>query len=249
MTYEMLLERLNNTPIKINPQLLKICIKDCISVIRDAEKFIRDEMISNGIKVDNNFMSEQSIINFCNQFFVRRYSNNTHYILEDNAKISLSKLSEHFPRESFVIAYIEYRKCLLLKKKYEAILQHERDGFIQPKFSINSVGNIYTSKPALTLPHQFLNAIFDCKSHHFNTTEDAMAAIANAKESSEIITVINKTVYYRNENYEKEKEMDRQAFIKHVEDGLNDNLIIFLFEEWEYELEYYGLNHLPELFS
>lgn len=244
----MLLERLNNTPIKVNSHLLKISIKNCKSVIKNAQEFIHSEMTSKGVKANNNFLSDQSITNYCNQFLISRYNHNEPYILEDNAKINLNKLTEHFPRESFVIAYIEYRKCLLLKKKYEAIIQHERDGYIQPKFSINSVGNVYTSKPALTLPHQFLNAIFDCKSHHFNTTEDAMAAIANAKGSSEIITVINKTVYYRNENYENEKELDKQVFIKQVEDGINDKLILFPFEDWEFELEFYGLN-LPELYS
>ncbi|WP_035668577.1 hypothetical protein [Halalkalibacter akibai] len=249
MTYEMLLERLNNTPIKINPNLLNICIKNCKSTIENAEEFIRNEMISKGVKANTNFMSDSSIINYCNKFLISRYNHNKPYTLEDKARINLNHLAEHFQGESFVIAYIEYRKWLLLKKKYEAILQHERDGSIQPKFAINSVGNVYTSKPSLTLPHQFLNSIFDCKSHHFNTIEEAMTAMDNAKESSEIITVINKTVYYRNENYEKEKEIDRQAFIKQVEDGVNDNLLLFLFEEWEYELEFYNLNHLPELHS
>lgn len=110
---------------------------------------------------------------------------------------------------------------------------------------MNTAGKIYTSKPPLTLSHQYLCYYFDCKCYYFKTLEDATRAIDRAKESSKIITVLNATVYYRNANYEQEKEEAKQAFLQEYERNPYDFVPFFL-NEHEFELEYLGLSHLLE---
>jgi len=244
MNYDQLLHHLNNTPIKINAKLMRISLKNYNDTITKAKEYIYDKMVSKEIKIDNNYLSEKSVVNYCNQFLVWRYDKNKPYLLNNNEKFHPTTLQEHFPSESFVSAYIAYRECLSLKKRYEAILKHEKNGYIQPTFAINSAGSIYTSKPALPLRHQSLANYFDCNSHYFKTLDKAMEAIENAKEDSQIITVLKTTVYYRNSNYEQEKEQIKQAFLKEIEEGINDPIILFFLEDHEFDLEYYGLSHL-----
>ena len=219
---------------------MRIRLKEYDDTIRRAKEYIYDEMASVGIKV-NDYMSEKSVVNYCNQYLVKRFTQNKPYHFDDKQKFNLITLKELFPSESLINAYIAYRECLSLKKRFESILKHEKNGYIQPTFAINSAGSIYTAKPALLLPHSELALYLNCDYYHFDTLDKAMNAILNAKADSEIITVIKKTVYFRNKKYLAEKEKKRHEAIK----VMNENDFIPLLSYYdEFDFEYLGLNFL-----
>lgn len=246
MNQSQLLHHLNNTPIKINAKLMQIKLREYEQTITRAKEYIRNKMASKGIGISNNCMSEQAVVNYCNEFLVWRFSQNKPYLYNDIEKFNLTTLQEHFPSEPFVNAYVAYRESLSLKKRYEAILKHERNGYVQPTFNINSAGSIYTSKPALLLPHHSLARYFDCNYHYFKTLDEAVNAIRNAKKDSYIVTVLKTTVYYRNSAYEQEKEKGKKTLLRKIEEGQKDPLILFSKKHYEFDLEYFGLSHLLE---
>ena len=128
-----------------------------------------------------------------------------------------------------------------LRKRLEFLLKHVKDGYIQPTFAINSANSIYTSKPAIQIPHSDLAIYLDCDCHHFDSIEKAINAISKAKTGSEIITVIKKTVYFRTPKYFEEKERKRQEAIKVINEI---DFIPLLSYYNEFELEYLGLSYL-----
>jgi hypothetical protein len=216
MNQEELLHRLNKTPIKLHFELMKLRLRDFNSTIQSTEEFIKREMDSKGIEIGKDFMKEINIIQYINQHLINRYKG--YEALDEKKKIDPNVLEEMFPSEPFIIAYSYYRNCYSLKQRYEYIMRHEKNCSIQPTFAINSKGNIYTSKPPLQLTQTHLKQSFDCDSFTFDSLEKAMKAIANAKEDTEIITVLKSTVYYRNNKYKQEKEKRRQDILKMIEE-------------------------------
>ncbi|TSI02540.1 hypothetical protein [Lysinibacillus sp. BW-2-10] len=240
MDYEQVLHCLNNTRIKINTKLMQIKLKEYEDTITSATEYILDKMASVGIK-NIEHISEKSVVDYCNEYLVNTFTQNTPYHLNQNEQFNLIALKEHFPKESFVIAYLALREWLSLKKRYTSLLKHEKNGFIQPIFAVNSISSIYTAKPTLLLPHSDLALYLDCDCHHFNSLEEAMNVISNAKADSEIITVIKKTVYFRTPKYYEEKENKRQEAIKVM--NRIDFMPLFNYYD-EFDLEYLDLSYL-----
>jgi hypothetical protein len=216
MNQEELLQRLNQTPIKLHVELMKLRLRDFNSTIQSTEEFIKREMQSKGMDIGKDFMKEANIIKYINQHLINKYKG--YNAFDENKKIDLLELEERFPSEPFIIAYSYYRNCYSLKQRYEYILRHEKNGYIQPTFAINSKGNIYTSKPPLQLSQTHTKQSFDCDSFTFDSLEKATNAIKSAKEDTEIITVLKSTVYYRNNKYKQEKEKRRQDILKRIEE-------------------------------
>lgn len=216
MTNNNLLQRLNTTPIKLHVELMKLHLQDFTFLIQSAETFIKEEMMKKGMLIGKKYMEEENIIKFINQFLIKNPKDQT--FLFNNQRIDLALLKQIFPNEPFILAYSQFREYCSLKLRYESILKFENNGYIQPTFGINTKGNIYTFKPALLLPQSTLKQIFDCDSYTFSSLEKAMNAIENAKEDTEIITVLKSTVYFRNNKYKQEKEKRRHALIKFIEE-------------------------------
>ena len=220
MHVEDLLQQLNRTPLKVNTELLSLVLKDQDQIIKSAKEYIYHEMTSAGMKINENYISERAVVDYCNQYLIKKYSHNRPYYFDANEKFNAPDFQKHFPKEPLVNAYVELRESHSLKKRYEAILKHEKNGYIQPTFSVNSALKIYASKPALQLPYADLALFLDCDFHYFETLEKAMKAVSNAKKDSEIITVIRTTVFYRNSCYKLEKEKRRQEIITMIESDL-----------------------------
>jgi trans-2-enoyl-CoA reductase len=216
MNQDELLQRLNKTPIKLHVELMKLRLRDFNSTIQSTEEFIKREMQSKGMDIQKEFMKEANISKYINQHIINKYKG--YEVLDENMKIDLHVLEEMFPSEPLIIAYSYYRNCYSLKQRYEYILRHEKNGYIQPIYAINSIGNIYTSKPPLQLSQTHLKQSFDCDSFTFDSLEKAIKAIKNAKEDTEIITVLKSTVYYRNNKYKHEKEKRRQDILKMIDE-------------------------------
>lgn len=216
MDHEQLLHRLNNTPIKINAPLMRIKLNETNEAIARAKKYLHYKLSSVGIEQGED-ISDKIVVTYCNRYLVKKLSPNKPYHMGNNEKFSLETLKEHFPNETIVNTYLELRECLSLKKRYEAILKHEKNGYIQPTFAINASGSIYTAKPALQLPYPELAQYFDCNHYYFNSLQEAVKAVTNAKEDSEIIAIVRTTVFYRNARSKQEKEKRRQEIITMIE--------------------------------
>lgn len=217
MHVEVLLQQLNHTPLKINTKLMYLKLEEHDQDIKSAKEYIYHEMTSAGMKINENYISERAVVDYCNQYLIKKYSHNRPYYFDASEKFNVTDFQEHFPKEPLVNAYVMYRESYSLKKRYEAILKYEKNGYIQPIFSVNSAGSIYSSKPALQLPYADLALYLDCNFHHFETFEKALKAVSKAKEDSEIITVLRTTVFYRNFRYKQEKEKRRQEVITAIE--------------------------------
>lgn len=217
MHVDELLQQLNRTPLKVNSKLMYLVLNDHDQIIKSAKEYIYQEMASAGMKVNANSISERAVVDYCNQYLIKKYSHNRPYYFDTNEKFNASAFQEHFPKEPLVNAYVMYRESYSLKKRHEALLKYEKNGYIQPILAVNSASSVYASKPALQLPYADLALYLDCNFHHFETLEKAMKAISNAKEDSEIITVIRTTVFYRNSRYKQEKEKRRQEVITEIE--------------------------------
>lgn len=213
MNYEQLLAQLNSTPIKIKTDLMKLKLRDHKDTLKSARKYIKEQMVLKGSKIEEIPLNNTSMIQFINQYVVDPLKGQKK--LDPAQKISKQALKESYPESMFVYAYTLAIECYSLIKGYEIVLKHAKDGFIQPKFTF-SAGKIYTSSPSLQLPHSELSLFFDCDSYYFHSLEDARRAIENAKPDSQIITVNKTTIYYRNNRYEGEKEKRRQAILKEI---------------------------------
>lgn len=220
MIVESLLQLLNRTPLKINTKLMYLVLKEHDQAIKSAKEYIYHEMASAGMEINANSISERAVVDYCNQYLIKKYSQNKPYYFDAIEKFNVTAFQNHFPEEPLVNAYVIYRESLSLKRRYEDILKYEKNGYIQPTFAVNSALKIYASKPALQLPYADLALFLDCDFHYFETLEKAMKAVSNAKKDSEIITVIRTTVFYRNSCYKLEKEKRRQEIITMIESDL-----------------------------
>lgn len=239
MNQEQLLQRLNSTPLKVNVKLMELKINEYDENIWRTKTRVKEEMEEVGISLDKDYMKDKYIIEYINICQINEYSDSCF----SYGKIDLNALKEAFPNDYLVNNYLKYRENTSLKKRLESLLKHVKDGSIQPTFAINSANSIYTSKPAIQIPHADLALYLDCDLHHFDSLEEAMNAISNAKADSEIITVIKKTVYFRTPKYYEEKERKRQEAIK-VIDELTFMPILSYCDELE--LEYLGLSYFLE---
>lgn len=237
MNKEQLLQRLNHTPLAVNENLIKLKIQDCHEWMQIPEGRVKDEMKLASMRVGEDFMEEKYIIEYINRYLLDK--DDAPLFL--NGKINLNVIRDNFSNDSLINSYLYYRKYKSRIKQNETLLKQIKDGCIQPKFAINSAGSIYTAKPSLQIPHDDLACYFDCTYYHFDSLERAMKAIANAKKDTEIVTVIKKTVYYRNTKYFDEKEMRRQEVIKEAQN--NDFIPLICYSD-ECELEYLGLSYL-----
>lgn len=237
MNEEQLLQRLNHTTLAVNGNLIKLKIQDCHERMRFLEARIKDEMKLAGMRIGEDFMEERYIIEYINWYLLAKDDDP----LFLNGKINLNVLWDNFSNDSLIRSYLSYRKHNSRIKQKETLLKQIKDGCIQPKFAINSAGSVYTAKPSFQIPHSDLAYYFDCTYYHFDSLEKAMKAIANAKKDTEIVTVIKKTVYYRNTKYFEEKEKRRQELIKEAQK--NDFIPLICYSD-ECELEYLGLSYL-----
>lgn len=224
-----LLQYLNKTPIKLNIGLIKEHLAETTWIIKRDSQNIISEMKSKTIQVKGDFIKESAIIEFIENHLD---SPNNEYIV--NGRISLAKLETAFPCNPFVSTYLNYRRGISLKQKLELLLEHENNGTIQPSFFFNSADSIYT-KPALQIPYWSLAQYFDCDYYSFSSFKDLIRAVSNAKIDSEIITVIRKTVFYRNANYKKDKEKRRQKILKMIKEQYDFIPLESYYEEFTLE--------------
>lgn len=236
---EQLLHRLNNNPLKVNTKLMELKLLRYAQDIWRKNEFIKVDMKDGGMNVEQDYMQDHHIIEYIN--LLNADKNSESYFAD--GKLNLNILKEAFPSEPFVDTYLSYRKNVSLMKRLQSLLKHVKDGYIHPTFAINSANSIYTSKPAIQIPHADLALYLDCDFHHFNSIEEAMNAISKAKADSEIITVIKKTVYFRTPKYFEEKERKRQEAIKVINEI---DFIPLLSYHDEFELEYLGLSYFLE---
>lgn len=239
MNEEQLLHHLNNNPLKVNTKLMELKLLRYAQDIWRKNEFIKVDMKEGGMKVEQGYMQDHHIIEYINLLYADK--NSEPYFT--NGKIDLKVLKEAFPSEPLVDTYFSYRKNVALMKRLQSLLKHVKDGYIQPTFAINSANSIYTSKPAIQIPHSDLAMYLDCDYYHFDSLKDAIKAISNKKADSQIVTVIKKTVYFRNQKYLDEKEKEQQEALKII----NEIDFIPLCSYYDdFDLEYLGLSHLFE---
>lgn len=236
MNQEQLLQRLNNAPLNVNTKLMKLKLSEYRQDIVLAIERLKSELKSVGIYVEKDFMEPKNIVQYIQKYLTIKYGDSPYA----KGEIQLNKLQEEFPNDILLYNFFDYKANTSLEKRLESLLKHVKDGCIHPTFAINSANSIYTSKPAIQIPHSDLALYLDCDFHHFNSLEDAMNAISNAKAYSEIITVIKKTVYFRTPKYFEEKERERQEAIEGINNLGFMPLISYISE---FELEYLGLSY------
>lgn len=165
--------------------------------------------------------------------------------LLNQGRLDQKELEKAFPDDFIILTYLSYKRENSLIRRYTSLLNQLENGYIQPLFSINSASSIYTAKPSIQIPHADLALFLDCDCHHFDTLEEAINALSNAKGDLELITVIKKTVYFRNEKYRHKKEDKRQEVLNKYNKSDHD-FIPFVSYYNEVELEWLGLSHLIE---
>ncbi|MDQ0216665.1 hypothetical protein J2S13_003139 [Oikeobacillus pervagus] len=214
MNQEKLLQRLNSIPLNVNVKLMELKLNEYLENIWRASEWVKIELESIGLSVDEDFMETKNIVRYIKEYLIVKYRDARYA----NGEIQDNDLREEFPNDFLLGNFIDYKANISLRKRLESLLKHVKDGYIQPTFAINSANSIYTSKPAIQIPHSDLALYLDCDLHHFDSLEEAMNAISNAKADSEIITVIKKTVYFRTPKYYEEKERKRQEAIKVIDE-------------------------------
>jgi hypothetical protein len=208
MDTNQLINFLNKTPIKVNTGLIKVYLSEHYMSMKQAEGHLLYEMLSKGFELDWKNLNDSEKNRLINRYFQEQYS------IRD--QINFHELKKAFPEESDISTWLWYQKEQSLLKRHQLLLTHEKNGYIQPKFAINSAGSIYTAKPSLQLPYLTLSQFFDCDFLTFDSLSKATKAISNAKKDSEIISVIRTTVFYRNIYYKKEKEKRKQRIIEEI---------------------------------
>lgn len=239
MNQDQLLHRLNNTPLKVNQKLMELKLLLYTQDIWRNNEFIKIDIKEGGMNVEQDYIQDHHIIEYIN--LLNADKNSKPYFAD--GKIDLNILKEAFPSEPFVDTYFSYRKNVSLMKRLQSLLKHVKDGCIHPTFAINSANSIYTFKPAIQISHSDLAMYLDCDYYHFHSLKDALKAISNKRAGSQIITVVKKTVYFRNQKYLEKMTKKRQEALKII----NEIDFIPLCSYYDdFDLEYLGLSHLFE---
>jgi hypothetical protein len=236
MNQEQLLQQLNGTPLNINVKLMELMLKEHHYNLWWASGQVKIELQSFSISVDKDFMETKNIVRYIQEYLIAKYGDARYA----EGEIQVNELKEEFPNDYLLHNFFDYNTNTSLKIRLGSLLRHVKDGYIQPTFAINSANSIYTSKPAIQIPHSDLALYLDSDFHHFDSIEEAMNAISKAKADSEIITVIKKTVYFRTPKYYEEKERMRQEAIEEINNLGFMPLISYMSE---FELEFLGLSY------
>jgi len=238
MNQEQLLQQLNSTPLNVNVKLMELMLEEYTYNLWWTSGQAKIELQSVGISVDKDFMETKNIVRYIQEYLIAKYGDARYA----NGEIQVNELREEFPNDFLLGNFIDYKANTSLRKRLESLLKHVKDGYILPTFAINSANSIYTFKPAIQIPHSDLAIYLDCDYFHFYSLEDAIRAISNKKADSQIITVIKKTVYYRNQKYLEKKEKKRQEALKIINE-LPEFMPLFSYYD-DFDLEYLGLSHL-----
>lgn len=224
MNQEQLLQRLNSTPLNVNVKLMELMLGEYNYNSWWTSSQVKIELQSVGISVDKHFMETKNIVRYIQEYLIAKYGDARYA----NREIQVDELGKEFPNDFILGDFNKYKANISLKKRFQSLLKHAKDEYIQP---------------AIQIPHYNLAMYLDCDYYHFDSLKDAIKAISNKKADSQIVTVIKKTVYFRNQKYLDKREKEQQEALKII----NEIDFIPLCSYYDdFDLEYLGLSYLFE---